>query len=556
MSVKARATVTRIDAPRLLVAALLWACLSVAPLAQAPSPQTQPRLEAGSVTYLGSFAVPWSDGTCPGGTGSQRGCLAYGSFALGLGPVVDGQPTMFYGGHDWDDQLCQITIPAIGGTAQMVGRCQTIAQKAQVDPSGGGNGYVLGGSLLHNGRLLVTATSYYPGGDTATRTHFVSSAGLAGLTGAPVRVGTIKAAMVAGYMGTVPPEWRSLLGGPALTGWCCTSIIGRSSHGPAVGVFDPDTVGTQNPAPLTPLVYYPDEARALAPYSSPTPSLLFNGSTNIGGVAFPSGSRSVLFIGRQGTGARCYGTGTTNKALHNTPHPQGERWCYDPTNSYKGDHAYPYRHQVWAYDATDLLAVKAGTRHPWEVTPYATWPITGMPSAANQSATLRSAAYDDTTRRVYVTETTGTALRVHVYQIAGATAPPPSPVDCQLSEPGAWQAVTPWSACVDGTQSQQQRRTRSIDVPPAHGGAACGPTDETQTAVQPCTVEPPPEPETFTTTVAVPVGARAVTVQVPVTVGTASATIPLTVDVPPGQTTATLVCSKPAGGAWACVRAP
>ena len=35
----------------------------------------------------------------------------------------------------------------------------------------------------------------------------------------------------------------------------------------------------------------------------------------------------------------------------------------------QGTHAYPYRYYVWAYDADDLAAVKAGQQQPWDVHP-------------------------------------------------------------------------------------------------------------------------------------------------------------------------------------------
>ena len=39
----------------------------------------------------------------------------------------------------------------------------------------------------------------------------------------------------------------------------------------------------------------------------------------------------------------------------------GEHYCYDPTNSDKGQHAYPYRYQMWAYDLNEL---GRGSRRP------------------------------------------------------------------------------------------------------------------------------------------------------------------------------------------------
>src|SRR2546423_14916678 len=80
-------------------------------------------------------------------------------------------------------------------------------------------------------------------------------------------------------------------------------------------------------------------------------------------MVFPSGTRSVLFFGPHGLGSYCYGTGGT----------AGD--CYDPDDGPKGIHSYPYRSQVWAYDANDLVAVKAGQKQSYQVMPYAVWQL-------------------------------------------------------------------------------------------------------------------------------------------------------------------------------------
>ena len=70
----------------------------------------------------------------------------------------------------------------------------------------------------------------------------------------------------------------------------------------------------------------------------------------------------------------CYGNGTANPSLDGTTASMA-LYCYDPTNSYKGTHAYPYRYQVWAYDLNDFAEVKAGTKQPWDVVPYGVWSL-------------------------------------------------------------------------------------------------------------------------------------------------------------------------------------
>lgn len=69
--------------------------------------------------------------------------------------------------------------------------------------------------------------------------------------------------------------------------------------------------------------------------------------------------------------------------------------------------------------------------------------------------------------------------------------PPPAPVDCVVSEWGAWVQGTP-SACVAGSQTRVDNRTRTIVTQPANGGAACPSLSESVTQTLTCTVTPPP----------------------------------------------------------------
>jgi hypothetical protein len=265
----------------------------------------------------------------------------------------------------------------------------------------------LGGTLVHNGRLIVSAYSYYDANGNQSVSHFASATDLSqtGDIQGPYAVGDW-AGIVSGYMAQIPPEWQPDLGGPALTGNCCLSIISRTSYGPAASVFDPDDVGVETPVPATPLLYYP-ASNPLAGWDATDP--YFNGSTNIVGVAFPPGTRTVLFFGRHGVGEFCYGGGDE---------------CNDPVNPYQGTHAYPYVHQVWAYDVVALLAVRNGDLQPWEVLPYGIWQLDEMD--ASGGATISGATYDPVSGRVYLTENYGENPVVHVYQI---TVPDTSMLD-------------------------------------------------------------------------------------------------------------------------------
>jgi hypothetical protein len=374
------------------------------------TPQTQPRVTQSHMTYVGSFRVPHNDNS-----GSQNNTFAYGGTALGYNPANN---SLFYGGHDWYQELAEIAIPDVIAATATASVVQQLS-----DVTGGRMGSVddgnvkLGGTLWYNGRLIVTAYSYYDADGNQRRTHFALSNGStsgAGVSGPFEMGGVANARSKAGYMGIVPEEWRSLLGGPALTGNCCLSIISASSAGPSVSVFNPDDVGVVNPVPATTLLFYP--LGNATTQNGTSHNEIFVQSDVVAGVAFPRGTRSVLFFGRHGQGPYCYGPGTSNAALVGTPSGEGDPWCYDPAASSKGTHAYPYRHQVWAYDANDLLAVKNGEREVWDVRPYAVWTLTEMDSSGG--AGIRGAAFDPVTGRVFITEAYGETPVVHVYRIS------------------------------------------------------------------------------------------------------------------------------------------
>jgi hypothetical protein len=97
--------------------------------------------------------------------------------------------------------------------------------------------------------------------------------------------------------------------------------------------------------------------------------------------------------------------------------------CFDPTDTSKGTHAYPYQYQVWAYDVLDLAAVKAGQRQPWDVHPYAVWSLTFPISPVGGNIHLGGAAYDPQTQRIYVSQLHADVIGfdplpvIHVFQV-------------------------------------------------------------------------------------------------------------------------------------------
>ena len=360
------------------------------------------RLTAGDMSYLGSFKVPM-------GTGNG---LAYGGTGLAFNPV---NGSLFIVGHDWDQLTAEISIPSFGATATLLQPLtdSTSGKLAQI----GTDANKIGGNLVFNGNLYTSAFNYYDATGSQTRSHFVrSSTSLSAPAAGPVRVGLMGAGYYSGYMAETPAEWQASLGGPALTGNCCLSIISRTSYGPAVSAFNPEAMGTAYP-----LVYYDQAHQALGLYGASGSHPLFNGATKIRGLVFPRGTSSVLFIGTTGIGNYCYGEAAA---------------CGDPTNNSKGEHAYPYRGYVWAYDAADLAAVKAGSKQPWAVFPYATWELPNIGDVGFDQ--VGGAAYDPATGRIFISKKNADSDKpvIHVFRVNGETptlSPPQPPTNVRVT---------------------------------------------------------------------------------------------------------------------------
>ena len=425
------------------VGAMLCLLLAVTSYAQT-DPRTLPMLTSAQITKLGTFDLPSS--------------FQWGGHAL----AVDGPRLLVETGTS----VGVVTIPAFGGVATVVQppRDQGVS-RVRPDTQ---NGWAVGGLYVYGGRVLMTGYSYYDSIRTEHGTHF---AGQLGAMAGPSMVGSTIPGMVSGYLGEIPAEWRGLFGGPMLTGNCCIPIISRSSFGPAVSVFDPAGVTGTAPTPAVQLLGYPEAHPTLGPWSGASP--FFTGADTLATVAFPSGTRSVLFVGRHGAGPFCYGTAPP---------------CNDPVWSGQGNHAYPYQSSVWVYDANDLLAVKAGTKSPWDVQPAALWPLPGMPTTG--TAKHLGATYDPATRRLYVATVDETTI--HVFQIGDAVSPP-APAPCAGTW-GAWtrQANSESACSASGTRTFIESRLFTVST----SGPGCPASPESRTSTDAC--NPPVVMETLT----------------------------------------------------------
>ncbi len=364
-------------------------------------------VQAMDLVYRGAFRLP--QGPIAGSS------FDFGGTALAFNPV---HGSLFIVGHAWQQQVAEITVPAIRlatGTSDLAvaavlqpfadiaeGRMRLVGSNPQSDTQ------MVGGLLPYNGKLYESVYLYYDAAGAQQLSHFVSGLDFSvhGDVNGPYRVGKLGAGFVSGYFALIPDEWQAALGGPVLNGQCCIPIISRTSFGPAAFAIDPAQLGVKDPLPAVPLVYYPSDHPTLGAWGAT--GTLFNGVTQMGGVVFPNGTRSVLFFGRQGLGKFCYGESTSDPALDGKLFPGSttDYYCYDPTSGSKGNHAYPYAYYVWAYDAVDLAAVKSGQRQPWDIKPYATWSLDLSPFGV-PGAIINGVAYDPKTGWIFVSQDHG-----------------------------------------------------------------------------------------------------------------------------------------------------
>lgn len=415
-------------------------------------------LQQSDLEYLGAFRGPnyWGGNDCYS--------LAYGGISMAYNPNHD---SLFVSGITQCNNVTEITIPQLVNSSNLSalnGASFANAIPYFFDPTEGNRsnlgagGATISGSISNRGllvygdKLIGTSKVYYDGAYAQRLTHFTHSLELSQSSFAgnfELDVNIFKG-VLPGYLGLIPAEYQTLLGGKVITGMGFGSIATASSYGPSVTVFDPDDFNMQTSATAIPLQYYDSAAHSLPGgyYDNNQPANIYTSTGDVvGGVVFPSGTRSVMFFGTHGTsntdGYACYGIPVAtleqaytsgppyllNNRRHNCGTNQEENCCYNPQGGGKGVNSYPYVNQIWAYDVNDLIAVKNGTKHPWENVPYAVWNPT-LPTAGRQ---IISAAYDPLTRRIFVAQefADGTSPVFHVFQVnlsgTSDSTPPTAP---------------------------------------------------------------------------------------------------------------------------------
>lgn len=395
---------------------------------------TAPLVQKTDLAYQGAFRIPAAG---PNDFGYANEGMAYNYATNSLYVKCKGA-----GLNDSSQQkVAEVNIPALVNssninslnTATVRQNCADITEN-HLNPQNITNGMVIGGLLVNNGKLIASQWAYYDNGPLQTTSHFYHSLTLnqTGTYRGPYALSAPFASYVGGYMGSIPSEWQGTLGGTALTGHCCTSIISHQSTGPSAFVFNPEDLGANNPVATTPLVYYNLTHPTLGTWGHPLPANpVYNISSLVTGVVFPQGTRSVLFFGRTGMGQQCYGDGATSGGNNDGTS------CYDPDYSgWKGTHAYPYEYYAWMYDANDLVAVKNGAKNPWDVRPYYNGVITLPFKNAAWRPEINGATYDASTNRIYISQYLADQANpvIHAFQIqlANVGVPPSPPANLRI----------------------------------------------------------------------------------------------------------------------------
>ncbi len=284
--------------------------------------------------------------------------------------------------------------------------------------------------IYNNGsgnRIYGSDYVYYDSSNELRHTYWHRSLTLSGTTwtGFAQMGDADRQGWISEILTVIPTAWQSALGGDMMGGGCCLSIVSRHSYGMNAISFNSSGIGTGTTPAVNEILGYPGTHKTLGEYSAygdpggpAPPTELWNMSTEIHGMVAIEGTRTLLYIGRHGTGESCYGPGTGNASWHGhlnvCPGPycqagelEGDYWCYDLNQSGKGTHAYPYRYQVWAYDMLDLAAVKAGTMNKWEPVPYAVAELGDIPYYNDSEVRLGGVGYDRTNKKLYIAQPKG-----------------------------------------------------------------------------------------------------------------------------------------------------
>lgn len=260
-----------------------------------------------------------------------------------------------------------------------------------------------------------------------------------------------------GAMIELPAAWQSSFGGKThIGGIGGMSIISRTSIGPSAHVFNLADLVAGGNADSKAVLFYSEHIASGTPCNSSYDCLMYLGADvawymeggktqtaantayfmnpdGMRGMAIPEGYRTLLVFGTHATGTFCYGLGgpyvVTGSGSGGDPYTRysayslvaegdlddglsddppisnvGDSRCADPAVYNKGEHGYPYKAWVWAYDLNDLAAAYAGTMQPYDVMPYASVELPEMDRfvTSNMQGGIMGAGHDRSGKRLII----------------------------------------------------------------------------------------------------------------------------------------------------------
>lgn len=326
-----------------------------------------------------------------------------------------------YGGYVWE-----ISIPAVSlSTTEASLNPSTVLQGPrstfegrlhEIDPGWTSGGQFVGSGVFKSGStLLLNGWDYYGTSGTLAYSSFTRASSLSTttLSQGPMTVSyPLNPSFASGPMAAIPATYQAALGSNTMvSGLGPAPIITRTSQGPALFAWNAsDMIAGTTPITSLPLIYYTAAHPTLGTYQGTCGSTVAYCTPDvIGGMAFLTATRTVVFIGSHSTANYDYCTGTSNIALAGTPVGDGSHYCYDPLDSSKGEHGYPYYAWAWLYDVNDLIAVYNGTKNPWDVVPYENGALSAIDAAytTNDKPQFWGAGYDPTGKRLFIAHSAG-----------------------------------------------------------------------------------------------------------------------------------------------------
>jgi hypothetical protein len=376
-----------------------------------------PLIRSENIKRIGSFRFP----DMPNSGSDVCAGFSYGAIGFAFNAAGNnGKGSIYATGHPACSRIGEILIPEPLDSNDFNALPRAALSPNQpngklVDPlegklstsgiTGGGN-TAINGLFVRGNKLIITAGNDYSGFQPVS--HWVRSLDLT-ISGTVSEASAVVSTLgneadnpkhTAGYMCDLPADLQTKLGGSAISGWTPNSSFAAVGvQGPNIFSFEPDLVGSQARIPANPLAFYL-KSDPLQISTNFLAQDIWNMTSTPRGCAAPEGTRSILLLGRHGYGGYVYGVGGSNGYLVANPSIK----IYDPTDDSTGEHAWPYRYQIWAYDASDLAKSFSGINSYTKIQPYSVWTVDLPFVSAVAGHYTGGMTYDPKTRRLYLVQ--------------------------------------------------------------------------------------------------------------------------------------------------------